>query len=185
MNLKKAIKKAKKGDQVAQRFLYDRFKMALYNISLRYGRDHSEAKDILQEGFINIFKDLHQFADKGNLEGWMRRVMVNTALRYLRKWKKDWQHEDSQEYEEAFHSQEVVFQKLGMEELTRLIQRLPVGYKIVFNLFVIEGYSHKEIANLLGVSTNTTKTQLFKAKAALRKQLEKELLTQKSNEKKK
>lgn len=177
MNLKKAIRAAKKGNPTAQRFLYDQYKVSLFGICLRYGRDRSEAEDIMQEGFINIFKDLHQYTSKGNLEGWMKRVMVNTALRYLRKWKKDWQHEDSQDYQDAFQSDEVIFNRLGMEELTRMIQRLPDGYKVVFNLYVIEGYSHKEIANLLGVSENTSKTQLFKAKAALRKQLEQQLLT--------
>jgi len=99
----------------------------------------------------------------------MRQVIVYTALQYLRKWKKDWNHLDSNEAD--------VFHKLGLEELTRMIQQLPRGYRIVFNLYVIEGYSHKEIAEMLGVSTNTTKTQLFKAKAALRKQLEQQLLT--------
>jgi len=177
MNLKKAIAAAKNGSPNGQKYLYEKYKIYLFGICLRYSRDRSEAEDIFQEGFINIFKDLHQYNSAGNLEGWMRRVMVNTALRYIRKWKKDWQHEDSQGYEDAFQSEEVVFQKLGMEELTRLIQRLPDGYKVVFNLFVVEGYSHKEIANLLGVSENTSKTQLFKAKAALRKQLEQQLLT--------
>lgn len=176
MNLKKAIKAAKKGNRNAQRLLYDQFKISLFSICLRYSRDHSEAEDILQEGFINIFKDLHQFTEQGNIEGWMRRVMVNTALRYLRKWKRDWQHSTTQDYKETFHSQEIVFQKLGMEELTRFIQQLPEGYKVVFNLFVVEGYSHKEIAELMGISINTSKTQLFKAKATLRKHLEKQLL---------
>ncbi len=177
MNLEKAIKAAKKGSSIGQRYLYDKYKVFLFAICLRYSRDRSEAKDIFQEGFINIYKDLHQCNSTGHLENWMRRVMVNTALRYIRKWKKDWQHEDSQAYEEVFHSQEIVFQKLEMEELTRLIQRLPDGYKLVFNLYVIEGYSHKEIAHLLGVSESTSKTQLFKAKAALKKQLERQLLT--------
>ncbi len=177
MELKKAIKAAKKGESNAQRYLYEQYKVSLFAICLRYSRDRSEAEDILQEGFINIFKDLHQYTGEGNIEGWMRRVMVNTALRYLRKWKKDWQHEDSKAHEESFQSQEVVFHQLGLEELTRMIQRLPSGYKVVFNLYVIEGYSHKEIADLLGVSVNTSKSQLFKAKAALRKQLEQQLLT--------
>ncbi len=177
MNLKKAINAAKKGNTTAQKYLYEQYKISLFTVCLRYSRDRSEAEDILQEGFINIFKDFHQYTGEGNLESWMRRVMVNTALRYLRKWKKDWQHEDSQGYEDAFHSQEVIFQKLGLEELTQLIQRLPNGYKIVFNLYVIEGYSHREIADILGISENTSKTQLFKAKAALRKQLERQLLT--------
>ena len=98
-------------------------------------------------------------------------------MQYLRKWKKDWNHLDSNDFESVFQTEADVFHKLGLEELTRMIQQLPKGYRIVFNLFVIEGYSHKEIAEMLGVSTNTTKTQLFKAKAVLRKQLEQQLLT--------
>ena len=177
MNLQKAIQAAKKGEPTAQKYLYNHYKISLFSICLRYGRDRLESEDILQEGFINIFKDLHQFTEKGNLEGWMKRVMVNTALRYIRKWKKDWNHLDSNDFESVFQAEADVFHKLGLEELTRMIQQLPKGYRIVFNLYVIEGYSHKEIAEILGVSTNTTKTQLFKAKAALRKQLEQQLLT--------
>jgi len=145
----------------------------LFTVCLRYSRDRSEAEDILQEGFIKIFKDLNQYAGKGAIGAWMRKVMVNTALQYIRKWKKDWQHEDSQDYQNAFQNNAVVFQKLGLEELTKLIQKLPQGYKIVFNLYIIEGYSHKEIANILGISESTSKTQLFKAKAALRQQVAK------------
>jgi RNA polymerase sigma-70 factor (ECF subfamily) len=177
MNLEKIIKAAKRGNPKAQRYLYEQYKVGLFTVCLRYSRDRLEAEDILHEGFIKIFKDLHQYTGKGSIEAWMRKVMVNTALQYLRKWKRDWQHVDSFEYEDAIQSQEVVFQKLGLEELTRMIQQLPDGYKIVFNLYVIEGYSHREIAELLGISENTSKTQLFKAKATLRKQLEKRLLS--------
>ena len=176
MDINKAIKAAKKGRTEAQRFLYEQYKIPLFTVCLRYSRDRSEAEDILQEGFIKIFKDLHQYSGKGDIGGWMRKVMVNTALEYLRKWKKDWQHDDPQNHLEIIHHTENVFQKLGLEELIRLIQQLPEGYKVVFNLYVIEGYSHKEIASLLGISTNTSKTQLFKAKAALRKKLEHQLL---------
>jgi len=173
MNLDQAIQTAKKGNPVAQRYLYDTYKVPLFTVCLRYSRDRSEAEDILQEGFIKIFKDLNQYAGKGAIGAWMRKVMVNTALQYIRKWKKDWQHEDSQDYQNAFQNNAVVFQKLGLEELTKLIQKLPQGYKIVFNLYIIEGYSHKEIANILGISESTSKTQLFKAKAALRQQVAK------------
>lgn len=176
MDLYTAIKAAKKRNAAAQRYLYDQYKISLFTVCLRYSRDRSEAEDILQEGFIKIFKDLHQYTGKGDIGAWMRKVMVNTALQYLRKWKKDWQHYDSQEYLEVFQNTETIFQKLGLEELTQLIQQLPEGYKIVFNLYVIEGYSHKEIAELLGISENTSKTQLFKAKGALRKKLEQQLL---------
>lgn len=169
MDLDQAIQAAQKGNPVAQRYLYDAYKVPLFTVCLRYSRDRSEAEDILQEGFIKIFKDLKQYTGKGAIGAWMRKVMVNTALQYIRKWKKDWKHEDSADYQNAFHSSAKVFQQLGLEELTKLIQQLPPGYKMVFNLYVIEGYSHKEIAALLGINESTSKTQLFKAKAALRK----------------
>ena len=177
MELNEAISLAKKGNPLGQRHLYDQYKVRLFRVCLRYGRDRSDAKDMLQEGFIQVFKNIHQFKGEGDIGSWMRQVMVYTALQYLRKWKKDWDHLDSNDFESVFQTEADVFHKLGLEELTRMIQQLPKGYRIVFNLFVIEGYSHKEIAEMLGVSTNTTKSQLFKAKAVLRKQLEQQLLT--------
>ncbi len=171
MDLDKAIIAAKEGNSVAQRYLYEQYKIPLFTVCLRYSRDKSEAEDILQEGFIKIFKDLDQYAGKGAIGAWMRKVMVNTALQYIRKWKKDWKHADTHDYQEAFQTSEIAFQNLGLEELTRLIQQLPNGYKVVFNLYVIEGYSHKEIGELLGISESTSKTQLFKAKATLKKKL--------------
>ena len=176
MDLEKAIQLSKNYNSTAQRYLYDLYKVPLFTVCLRYSRDRSEAEDILQEGFIKIFKDIEQYTGKGAFGGWARKVMVNTALQYLRKWKKDWNHLDSNDYQDAFQEPETVFNKLGLEELTKLIQTLPMGYRLVFNLYVIEGYTHREIADLLGVSENTSKTQLFKAKASLRKQLEKQLL---------
>jgi len=153
MDLDKAIIAAKEGNSVAQRYLYEQYKIPLFTVCLRYSRDRSEAEDILQEGFIKIFKDLDQYAGKGAIGAWMRKVMVNTALQYIRKWKKDWNHADTHDYQEAFQTSEIAFQNLGLEELT------------------IEGYSHKEIAEMLGISESTSKTQLFKAKATLKKQL--------------
>ena len=177
MELNEAISLAKKGNTLAQKQLYEQYKVRLFRVCLRYGRDRSDAKDILQEGFIQIFKNIHQFKGEGDIGSWMRQVIVYTALQYLRKWKRDWNHLDSNDFESVFQTEADVFHKLGLEELTRMIQQLPRGYRIVFNLFVIEGYSHKEIAEMLGVSTNTTKSQLFRAKAVLRKQLEQQLLT--------
>ena len=171
MNLEQAVKAAKKGDLKAQRYLYEQYKVSLFTVCLRYSRDRSEAKDILQEGFLSIFKDLHQYEEKGDIGKWMRKVVVNTALQYLRKWKKDWAHADSREYEQTLFQEEKVFHKLGEEELIKMIQQLPQGYKIVFNLYVIEGYNHNEIADLLGISESTSRSQLYKAKAVLRKQI--------------
>ena len=171
MDLDNAIIAAQKGNSVAQRYLYEQYKIPLFTVCLRYSRDRSEAEDILQEGFIKIFKDLDQYAGKGAIGAWIRKVMVNTALQYIRKWKKDWKHVDTQDYQEAFQTSEIAFQNLGLEEITRMIQQLPNGYKVVFNLYAVEGYSHKEIGELLGINENTSKSQLFKAKAALKKKI--------------
>lgn len=176
MELSKIIKKAVKGDPRAQRYLYDEYRVMLFTVCLRYARDRSEAEDILQEGFIKIFRDLRQLKDHRTLAGWMRRVMVNTALQYLRKWRREFQHADSDNWKSMAETGETVLDKLGAQELIELLKKLPDGYRTVFNLYVIDGYSHAEIAEQLGISVSTSKTQLFKAKAALRALLEKVLL---------
>ncbi|MEM9820048.1 MAG: RNA polymerase sigma factor [Bacteroidota bacterium] len=177
MDQTKIISATIKGDKNAQRHLYEQYKVAMFSICLRYARDRSEAEDILQEGFIKIFRDLKQFDGRGSLGGWMRRVMVNAALQYLRKWKREFLHVNVEDNSAHLEAPAVVYSKLGAEELTRLIQRLPLGYRTIFNLYVIEGYPHKEIAEKLGISENTSKTQLRKAKASLRTMLEKQILT--------
>jgi RNA polymerase sigma factor, sigma-70 family len=177
MDQTKIIAATIKGDENAQRHLYEKYKVAMFGICLRYARDRSEAEDILQEGFIKIFRDLKQFDGRGSLGGWMRRVMVNSALQYLRKWKREFLHVNVDDNHSHLEAPATVYSKLGAEELTRLIQRLPLGYRTIFNLYVVEGYPHKEIAEKLGISENTSKTQLRKAKAALRRMLEKQILT--------
>ena len=177
MDKDQLIYRVGKGEPEAQKLLYDNYKEMLFTVCLRYSRDRSEAEDILHEGFILIFRDIKQFKGRGSLYGWMRKVMVHTALQYLRKWKKDWTHADPMDFKAVMVTENDIFDTLGLQELTTMIQNLPTGYRIIFNLFVIEGYSHKEIGQLLGISINTSKTQLFKAKNVLKKQLEKQLLT--------
>lgn len=178
MEVEKIVQRCIQGDEKSQRLLYEQFKHPLFTVCLRYGRDRSEAEDMFQEGFIRIFKDLHQFKGNGPIGAWMRKVMVHSALQYIRKWKRGFSHlEFDEEYMEELSVPETAYAQLGVKELTDLIQRLPIGYRTVFNLFVIEGYSHREISEQLGISENTSKTQLFKAKAALRAALEKLILS--------
>ena len=177
MNESQIIKGVIKGDAKAQRCLYENYKHSLFMICLRYGKDRAEAEDILQEGFIQIFKDIKQFRGKGALVSWMKRVMINKALQYLRKQKKNRLFFEAELNHDLIYPEPTVYEKMGAEELTRLVQRLPAGYRVVFNLYAIEGYTHAEIADLLGVQVSTSKSQLFKAKAALRTMLEKQLLT--------
>jgi RNA polymerase sigma-70 factor (ECF subfamily) len=140
---------------------------------LRYGRNRAEAQDIFQEGLIHVFKDLVQFrVERGAFSSWSNRVMVNAALRYLKK--NQWQHsfEELDLVERETDLSEGIVEKITAKELTQLIQELPPGYRIVFNMYAIEGYSHKEIAEMLNISPGTSKSQLFKAKKTLQEKIE-------------
>jgi RNA polymerase sigma-70 factor (ECF subfamily) len=135
-----------------------------------------EAEDMLQEGLISVFKEIKQYdPDKAAFAAWSNKIMVNASLQYLRKWKNLSFSQNIDDYEDHFTEQEGVYEKIGNKELTGMVQELPDGYRIVFNLYVMEGYKHKEIAEMLSISENTSKTQLLKAKNMLRTKLEKVL----------
>ena len=145
-------------------------------ICLRYAPNKAEAEDMLQEGLISVFKELKQYDPKrATFSAWSNKVMVNAALQYLRKWKKLNFNQHIDDYEDQFMQQEEVSDKIGAKELNSMVQNLPDGYRIVFNLYVMEGYKHREIAEKLSISENTSKSQLMKAKNMLRGQLEKVL----------
>lgn len=158
----------RKGNPNAQKALYEQYKVPLFRVCLRYAKDRPEAEDMLQDGFVKIFSDLHQYKGEGALGGWLRRVVVNIALQHIRKHKKFENTVDLEQATELPQTQEVATANLNAEALTKMIQKLPAGYRTVFNLYVVEGYSHQEIADLLGVNVNTSKSQLSKAKATLR-----------------
>lgn len=162
-----------KGNSRAQRALFDKFAPKMLAVILRYVRNNDEAEDVLQDGFVKIFQKIGEFKMEGSLEGWIRRIMVNTALDVLRKNKKllgDVQLEDVS-YKVSFDDHG--FDEINVAQLLKMIDNLPEGYRIVFNMFAIEGYSHKEIADTLGVTENTSKSQYSRARAFLRNQLEK------------
>ena len=172
----KIIKKCLRGNSRAQKELYDTFKVKWFMICLRYAHNKMEAEDMLQEGLISVFKELKQFdAKRATFSAWSNKVMVNAALQHLRKWKKLNFTESVDDYQNKLANNENVFETLGAKELTTLVQNLPDGYRVVFNLYVMEGYKHREIADILSISENTSKTQLLKAKKMLRNQLEKVL----------
>ncbi len=167
------IQKILAGNRQAERTLYEKYKRSWFRLCLRYGKNSTEAEDILQEGLILIFRDLKQFdANRGVFASWSNRVLVNAALRYLKKhqWQQSFANLDEANDETSFS--ETILQKITAKELTEVIQGLPMGYRVVFNMYAIEGYSHKEIAKALNISVSTSKSQLFKARKALRKQLE-------------
>jgi len=169
----KIIKKCLKGNAQAQRVLYDEHKVKWFMICLRYGHNRAEAEDMLQEGLIGVFKNLKQYdPGKASFSAWSNKVIVNAALQYLRKWKNLNFTRDIDDYTDQLSYSEDIFESLGAKELTSMVQKLPDGYRIVFNLYVIEGYKHREIAEKLSISENTSKTQLLKAKKMLRTQLE-------------
>lgn len=161
------------GKKRAERVLYDKYKQLWFRLCLRYGRNRSEAEDILQEGLLFIFRDLKQFdANRGQFKSWSCRVLVNAALRYLKKnqWQQSFSDLETVTTEASISND--ILEQLSAKELTLIIQKLPSGYRVVFNMYAIEGYSHKEIAQELNISVSTSKSQLFKARRALKKDLE-------------
>jgi RNA polymerase sigma factor (sigma-70 family) len=167
------IEKTLNGDQAAMQELYQLHERYWFRVCLRYGRNRSEAQDIMQEGLVLIFRDLHQFdPEKGAFRSWSNRVLVNAALRFLKKhqWQLSFEDLESARNEPDFS--ETSLDKLSAKEITEVIQQLPSGYRMVFNMYVIEGYSHKEIAALLNISVGTSKSQLSKAKKMLRQKIE-------------
>lgn len=159
-----------KNDRKAQKQLFELFAGKMVFLCRRYARSEQEAEDFAQEGFIKVFKNLQQFNNQGSFEGWMRRIMVNTCLKNLQR--KYVTHEIPG-VEEFHHTQIIpeIFSKLSVDELMKLINQLPDGYKTVFNLFAIEGYSHKEIGEMLGVGESTSRSQLAKARRILQKKV--------------
>ena len=166
------IKACLKNDRAAQKSLYEQYRIQMYVLCQRYCTSAEDAKDCLQEGFIKIYRDLYQFDPlKGKFEYWIKKVFVNTCLEAIRKKKIDFQSLDSTNNSQIA-SEESSISTLSLQELTKLIQTLPIGYRTVFNMYVIEGYSHAEIAEHLNISESTSKTQLMKAKSCLRQRLE-------------
>jgi RNA polymerase sigma factor (sigma-70 family) len=160
-----------------QRALYDRYSVPMFRVVLRFVRDRGTAEDMLQEGFVRVFRDINQFRGDGALGGWIRRIMVNTSLSYLRK-QKDFLRDtdDFSPFEGTLRTEEDFSANLDAEKLLACLQKLPLGYRTVFNLYAIEGYSHEEIAAQLNISIGTSKSQLFKARDFLKKILEKAMI---------
>ncbi len=166
------VNECAKGNSKAQRALFDKFAPKMLAVCQRYLRNNQEAEDVLQDGFVKVFQKIVDFKMEGSLEGWIRRIVVNTALDTIRKNKKlldDVQVEEVQ-YKVSFTDHQ--FDGMDLAQLMKLINEMPDGYRVVFNMFAIEGYSHKEIADTLGVTENTSKSQYSRARAFLRTQLE-------------
>ena len=165
------IKSCKQGNRASQKILYDRLAPRMFPVCLRYVSDRSLAEDILQDGFITLFTKLNTYKGDGSFEGWARRIFVTTALMALRK-KDALKMSDELEAVRGMKADtSTQIQNLGYKELLALIMSLPTGFRTVFNLYAIEGYSHKEIAEMLGITETTSRTQLSRARIWLQKKL--------------
>lgn len=162
-----------KGDGNAQNELYRRYAPKLWGVCLRYAKNRMSAEDILQEGFIRIFTYLDRFENKGSFEGWMRRTMVNTAINYYKKNLSTAKEAEYHEYMSGKSNDADAVSSLSHQELLKLVQKMPNGYRTVFNLYIIEGYSHRDIAERLNISENTSKSQLSRARSYLQAQIRK------------
>ncbi len=154
-----------------QRALYDKFASKMLGVCLRYSHDQEEAEDMLQEGFVKVFSHINDYRGDGSFEGWIRRVMINSAINYFVKNKRHYFQDDVDDLGEVIEDNRVHYDQLHVKDLLRVIQALPDGYRTVFNLYEIEGYQHKEIAEMLGISVSTSKTQLLHSKRLLQKRL--------------
>ncbi len=144
----------------------------MFAVCLRYSNNNETAQDLLQDGFIKIFKNLHRFRGEGSFEGWIRRIFVNTSIEHYRK-KSNLFSTSEREEVLAEDSSLNALDKLAEKDIIKLVQELSPGYRTVFNLYAIEGYSHKEIGNMLNISEGTSKSQLARAKGILKKMVEK------------
>jgi len=160
------------GDRKSQEQLYKMFSSRMFGLCLQYSNDYDDARDILQEGFIKVFQKLDQFQHKGSFEGWVRRIMINTALEKYRSQLHLYPLTEKDVKTEEFIFEEI-FEKLAASDLIKLVQELSPRYRMVFNMYAIEGYSHKEIGEILGISIGTSKSNLSRARSILQEKVKK------------
>lgn len=163
-----------RGERLAQKALYQRYKNKMFVLCLRYANCREDAEDILQEGFVKVFRDMHQYSGAGNFEGWIRKVVLRVALQYIRK-QRQFQFTSDFERLENTLSTEVEtepFDRELVKKVLHLMRKMPVGFRTVLNLYIMEGYSHQQIADELNISVGTSKSQLNRAKKYLRELVE-------------
>ncbi len=159
-----------RGEAKAHKTLYEKYAGLMLGICLRYLKNQMDAEEVMLTGFVKVFQHIGQFENKGSFEGWMKRIMVNEALGFLRK--KEPLHLAIEKDVLQIATEANAEQDLAIEDLLRLLHELPAGYRAVFNLYAIEGYSHKEIGDLLNITEGTSKSQLSKARAMLQRRLQ-------------
>lgn len=161
------IEGCRKGDAASQRELYERFSSVMYAICCRYIKDRAAAQDVMHDGFITVFTKVGEYRGEGSFEGWCKRIFVNTALGYLRKKNPLAESDDITEVRWLESHQSDAIEKMSGLEVMELIDQLPDGYKTILNLYAIEGYSHKEIGEMMGISENTSRSQYSRARSKL------------------
>lgn len=167
------INKVKQKSRLAQSQLYEKYSRYWYATCLRYFNESQDAADAMQNALVKVFTKIDQFdVEKGSFKAWSSRVMVNECLMLLREKTKDSNTTNLEEGYNQYSHDETAIEKLSAEELTKMVQKLPVGYRTVFNLYVLEGYGHIEISKMLDISVGTSKSQLFKARKMLQKKIE-------------
>ncbi len=170
---KEIIKRCVKNDRKAQKMLYDKFAPGLLGVCIRFTGNRQEAEDVLQEGFVKIFLNLSKFEGRSSLAGWMRRIMVNTAITLYHKNLKHQYHQDIDDHHSEMGDDSYRDQEFTRDELMSVISSLPAGYRMVFNLYAIDGYKHREIAEIMKIDTNTSKSQYSRARKLIQVKLAK------------
>ena len=167
----KLIQSCREGDRAAQKVLYERLAPRMFPVCIRYIGDREMAQDVLQEGFITLFTHLESYKGEGSFEGWARKIFITTALMELRR-KDALKMSDELDVVRGMKTDTVSqLQNIGYKDLMKLITTLPAGFRTVFNLHVVEGYSHKDISEMLGISETTSRTQLSRARAWLQNKI--------------
>lgn len=171
MNEQQLIDGCRKGKRQAQKELYETYSRRMMGVCLRYANDRETARDLLQDGFVKIFSSLDSFSGTGSFEGWMRKIFVNSALEYLRKADVMRETVDLDNTAELSDADSSAVSQMSEKELVALIGELPSGFRAVFNLFAIEGYSHKEIGEMLDITESTSRSQYTRAKQLLQRKI--------------
>ncbi len=168
LDLQEIIAGCKKMEKKAQRRLYDKYAPLFLGIAFRYSKSREDAEDILQESFVKILTRIDQYSETGSFEGWMKKILVNTAISHYRVSQKHDYHQDFDSISEiTIEDYEIDSNEFTREELLKSISELPQGFKIIFNLYAIEGYKHREIAEMLEINVGTSKSQYSRARAFL------------------
>ena len=171
MSLEELIHNCKKGDRHAQEQLYRKYSRILFGTCLKYSRNKTEAEDNLHDSFMTIYEKIGQYKFKGSFEGWIKRITVNTVLQKYRK--EEYLNVVSENMQEEADI-ETAYADISLSTLLRYVQELPNKYRLTFNMYVLDGYTHKEISELLGTSTGTSKSNLARARMILKEKIKKE-----------